>query len=108
MKLITLYKALLELGGMSSDRDGLVSGKLPGAKEDPRPVTIKGKRLVLPTQKQLTTSDWSDRIVFHPLYENVLRGESQVIEVKISKEQYERDKINLQLEGWNVGLYQIN
>ena len=80
MKLITLYKALLELGGMSSDRDGLVSGKLPGGKEDPRPVTIKGKRLVLPTQKQLTTADWSDRIVFHPLYENVLRGESQVIE----------------------------
>lgn len=80
MKLITLYKALLELGGMSSDRDGFVSGKLPGSKEDPHPVTIKGKRLVLPTQKQLTTSDWSDRIVFHPLYENVLRGESQVIE----------------------------
>ena len=80
MKLITLYKAVLDLGGMSADRDGFVSGKLVGSKLDPSPVTIKGKRLVLPTQKQLTTSDWSDRIVFHPLYENVLRGESQVIE----------------------------
>ncbi len=80
MKLITLYKALLELGGMSADRDGFVSGKLPGSTKEASPVTIKGKRLVLPTQKQLTTADWSDRIVFHPLYENVLRGESQVIE----------------------------
>lgn len=80
MKLITLYKALLDLGGMSADRDGFVSGKLPGSTQDPAPVTIKGKRLVLPTQKQLTTSGWEDRIVFHPLYENVLRGESQVIE----------------------------
>lgn len=80
MKLISLYKSVLELGGMSADRDGFVSGKLVGSKLDPSPVTIKGKRIVLPTQKQLTTSDWSDRIVFHPLYENVLRGESQVIE----------------------------
>lgn len=80
MKLITLYKALLDLGGMSADRDGFVSGKLPGSMQDPAPVTIKGKRLVLPTQKQLTTTGWEDRIVFHPLYENVLRGESQVIE----------------------------
>ena len=80
MKLITLYKALLDLGGMTSDRDGFVCGKLPGSKGDSHPVTIKGKRLVLPTQKQLTTPDWSNRIVFHPLYENVLRGESQVIE----------------------------
>ena len=80
MKLITLYKAILDLGGMSADRDGFVSGKLIGSTQEPAPVTIKGKRLVLPTQKQLSTPDWSDRIVFHPLYENVLRGESQVIE----------------------------
>lgn len=80
MKLISLYKAILELGGMSADKEGLISGQLPGSSEQARPVTIKGKRLVLPTQKQLTNSDWSDRMVFHPLYENVLRGESQVIE----------------------------
>lgn len=79
MKLINLYKDILALGGMYADKDGFVSGKMPGM-EKGAPVTIKGKRLVLPTKHQLSTSDWSDRIVFHPLYENVLRGESQVIE----------------------------
>lgn len=79
MKIIKFYNQILELGSMSADKEGYVSGSLGGISEK-RPVTIKGKRLVLPLNNQLKAPDWSERIVFHPLYENIIRGESVVME----------------------------
>lgn len=79
MKLIKFYKDILTLASLKADKDGYISGSI-GNSDKTSPVTIKGKRLVLPTKNQLSISGWEDRIVFHPLYENVLKGESEVIE----------------------------
>jgi len=81
MKLLDLYRAMLTLGNMTADEDGFISGSIAGMTEEV-PVTIKGLRMVLPTSKQLRSGNWEhpDRVVFHPLYENVMRGESKVLE----------------------------
>lgn len=76
MNIIKLYESLLSCGGMTSDNDGFVSVKIS---DQTNPVLIEGKRLVLPTQAQLMAGDFQNRIVFHPLSENVLRSESEVI-----------------------------
>lgn len=77
MKLLQLYKAILKTANLVVTEDGYVSRDKGNSKE---PAMIKGKRLVLPTPEQLRNGDWKDRIVFHPLSENVLRGESAVLE----------------------------
>jgi hypothetical protein len=74
MNIIDLYKSILDCGNLSTDKDGFVSVKITGS-----PVLVGGKRLVLPTQNQLTSSDWNEKIRFHPLNENILRGESEII-----------------------------
>lgn len=76
MKLLDLYKSILECGGLTSDDEGFVSVKFD---KKSSPALIHGKRLVLPTQKQLSAENWNDKIIFHPLSENILRGESEVI-----------------------------
>lgn len=43
------------------------------------PVMVEGKRLALPTQERLKSGDWSSTVAFHPLSENLLRGESPVL-----------------------------
>tara|TARA_B100000700_G_scaffold154615_2_gene171614 strand:- start:14728 stop:16116 length:1389 start_codon:yes stop_codon:yes gene_type:complete len=43
------------------------------------PVRCASKRLFLPTKKVLKDSNWDERVAFHPLSENLLRGESDVI-----------------------------
>lgn len=78
MKLIKLYEEIISLGGMFADKEGYISGRVLN-EGNGNPVTIKGKRLVLPIKKQLQDPNWENRIVFHPLYENVLRGESEVV-----------------------------
>ena len=77
MKLLDLYRAILKIGGMIADDDGFISGSLAGSS---KPVTIKGKRLVLPTEMQLKTFDKNSKVVFHPLNESVVRGASEVLE----------------------------
>lgn len=71
------YKNVLKMAGLAITEDDCVSivddKKL-------KPLTIKGKRLVLPTHLQLNNSDWEHRIVFHPGYELFHRGESIVLE----------------------------
>jgi hypothetical protein len=47
--------------------------------EKPQPVTVGGKRLVLPIKDVLRAGKKDDQIVFHPLSENVTRGESDII-----------------------------
>lgn len=44
-----------------------------------QPATINGKRLILPTQEILRNPDWKTTVAFHPLSENIMRGESEVL-----------------------------
>ena len=86
MNLLSVYESILNLGGLSTNDDGFISVTLAG---DSRPaiITVKedkesfDKRLVLPTTYQLRAEGgWENRIAFHPLKENIINGESRVVE----------------------------
>ena len=77
MKLLELYENLLKAAFLATTEDGYVSRKF-GDQTDP--AIIKGKRLVLPTQEHLANPNKKDIILFHPLSENILKGESVVLE----------------------------
>lgn len=73
-KVIEFYKEILSLGSLVTDSDGLVSAMV----EDMTvPFTVKGKRLALPTRANM--GKVPDLCIFHPLSENFLRGESDVM-----------------------------
>lgn len=76
MTIIELYESIVKSLGLDIDEEGLVSMVL----DDQRyPCLIDGKRLAIPTQKRLRSGEWDGLIAFHPLSENVARGESPVI-----------------------------
>ena len=77
MKIIELYESILKTANLFVTEDGYVNHILANSKE---PVTVKGKSLVLPTPAHLANPNWENRIVFHPLSENILRAESDVLE----------------------------
>lgn len=77
--LIELYTSFCASVGMPVDNQGFVSTLLPGS-DTPKPFTIDSKRVVLPVPEQLQQADWSNRIGFHPLLQNVAGGESRVVE----------------------------
>lgn len=77
MNLIELYRQIISTAGWVADEEGFISMKL--ADLDPQPVLIDGKRLVLPLDYQLKYPDTGKRVVFHPLNESILRGESDVV-----------------------------
>ena len=74
MDIIDLYKSILDCGSLTTNDEGFVS-----VKHNNNPVLVEGKRLVLPTHKQLSSGGWDSKMVFHPLSESVLRGESEII-----------------------------
>lgn len=76
MELLKLYESILKCGSLSVDDNGFVSVNLLNSNS---PCTIGGKRLVLPTQAHLSNPNPSEKIIFHPLSENILRGESEII-----------------------------
>jgi hypothetical protein len=76
-KLIELYKQILDYAGMEADSDGLISY---GCYLEPEPATIGNARLVLPLRKFLKDPDPTKRIVFNPLAENIVEGESKVVQ----------------------------
>ena len=76
MKLLDLYQSILDVAMLKVSEDGFVSAKLMG---ESKPAMVKGKRLVLPTREHLSSPDWEHRVRFHPLAENVLRAESDVL-----------------------------
>lgn len=80
MEILTLYKSVLEAGGLVVDPDGFVSanGTLMGGNTN-TPVMVNGKRLVLPTAYHQSDPNKENKILFHPLSENILRGESEII-----------------------------
>lgn len=75
-KLISIYKAILDFCGLEADKEGYISTKLDDHQE---PTMVNGKRLVLPLQEQLRSANNTEKQMFHPLNENTLRGESEVI-----------------------------
>ena len=77
MEILDIYKSLLSNAGMTANEQGFISMSLAGMEE--QPVLIKGKRLVMPTEKQLSNGDFSKRVVFQPLSESISRGESEVV-----------------------------
>lgn len=76
-KMLKFYESLAEAAGIAVTEDGCLSIK---TSKEVKPMTIKGQRLVLPTKEHLANPDREHRIIFHPLSENVLRGESIVFE----------------------------
>lgn len=74
--LIETYRQIIACAGWEADAEGYISVKL--ADMDPQPVLVDGKRLVLPLDHQLKYPDAATRVVFHPLNESILRGESDV------------------------------
>lgn len=80
MDIIELYKHILSDAGLIVDDSGLVSvdNTRFGITKDKTPILVDGKRLVLPTFKQMSEGG-ADKTFFHPLHENLLRGESLVI-----------------------------
>ena len=76
MSILDIYKSILAFSGQVVDSEGCVSIEFDDKR---RPTLINGKRLVLPTQDQLQTADPEKKIIFHPLSENIMRGESDVI-----------------------------
>lgn len=77
MKLLEIYKALLAAAGLVVTDDGFVSSNVDGKLS---PFMVKGKRLALPTMEHQRNPDKSNMVLFHPLCENTLRGESEVME----------------------------
>lgn len=78
---IEFYAQLLDSLMMSVDEEGYISMNLDGQKH---PSTIRDehgteKRLVLPTHDVLRRASWDQEIAFHPLSENIYRGESEVL-----------------------------
>jgi len=76
MDIIELYKNILSVGGLVVDSEGNVSGSDKGRT---MPFTVDGKRLVLPTREHLKNPDWSNRVAFHPLCEDIMSPESPVL-----------------------------
>lgn len=76
MKILDLYTSILKATGLQVDKDGFISFV---AGDGSKPITIDGKPLVLPNDTQLANGDWSNRVGFHPLMENILKGESEVL-----------------------------
>lgn len=76
-KLLELYKQILDYAGMSADEEGLISY---GSYISPEPATLNNARLVLPLRHFLKDPDPTKRIIFSPLRENIVEGESKVIQ----------------------------
>ena len=78
MEILDFYENLLQAVCVEdTNGSGLLSAVTGPDKQ--QPVTIGGKRLVLPTKAILREGKKDDQIVFHPTSENVTRGESDVI-----------------------------
>lgn len=77
MDLLDFYKSLLTTAGMTVVDEDYVS--LLAGNKGPLPAEVDGKLLVLPTPRQLRAGDFENRVVFHPMSENIMHGESKVL-----------------------------
>jgi len=75
MKITDFYKSILEFGGLKVEPDGFVYSVFDKNKQS---ITVDGKRLAIPLDTHLRNPT-NDKVMFHPLSENILRGKSEVI-----------------------------
>lgn len=75
-KLTEIYTSILRFSGLDADDQGYISTVLDDKRD---PAFINGLRMVLPHDHQLRGFNPKEKIIFHPLTENILRGESEVI-----------------------------
>lgn len=81
MELIEVYNRILEAANLDVE-DGVVSVNIgDGGSVIHQPVTIGGKTLHMPTDDFLKNPDWENFVAFHPLSENPMRGESEVLKL---------------------------
>ena len=78
LKLIPLYTAIADAADWNVTEDGFVSKRVPN--KEPEPVMVKGQRLALPTDAQMKSSS-KDIAIFHPLREDVLNPDTDVLDV---------------------------
>lgn len=76
LDMIELYRSILRYTGMEADAEGYISTVINDRRE---PALMAGARMVLPLESHLRNANPKEKMVFHPLSENVLRGESEVI-----------------------------
>lgn len=85
MKMLDFYRAVLSAGGLVANDEGYVSARFD---DDTIPFMVRiidetgaahSKRLVLPMKQHVSNGDKSQIVLFHPLSENILRGESEVM-----------------------------
>ena len=75
--LLDFYEALIKYAGWKTDKDGYVLDSTSGNNISLKDTDNKPRLLVLPYNQHLVVSDTN--IVFHPLRENINKGESTVM-----------------------------
>lgn len=88
MKLLPFYESILRATGHSVSAEGHVSRELYGT---PVMTLVDSAALVLPTQANMVNKDRAKIVMFHPLYEDLMRGPSKVLD-------YFRRAIRVELE----------
>lgn len=94
MELLDIYRSLLRFSGLEADKDGYISAVINDRRE---PTHVNGLRLVLPTNEQLRHFKPNEKIIFHPLAENILKEEASDVTKKF------RDVINIRLN-YTIGI----
>lgn len=70
-----VYKGILKFAGCTTDENGAIFVSL--GSDESIPLTVDGKRVVLPTENNLKNPD-ENTIVFHPLAESIFKQESNI------------------------------
>lgn len=88
MKLLPFYESILRATGHDISQEGFISRKLYGTDVA---TLVDTQHLVLPTQANMMNKDQLKIVTFHPLYEDLMRGPSKVLD-------YFRRAIRVELE----------
>lgn len=99
MKIIDIYRDVINYAGMSADEYGYISFNLADLSA---PTEIDGKRLTLPTRENLRAPE--GKVFFHAFSENALHGESEVFR---KYKQYLNTRINVSINYLIQGLLNI-
>ncbi len=102
VNLIDLYRDMLREANLDSDEEGFVYQLTSDGEREP--YHIHRQRLVLPTPNQLAVPDSHNRVFFHPLMENQLRGESKILTDYRSRL---NERLNIKLSAITTGLMRL-
>ena len=71
MKILGIYEDIIDFAGLTIDSNKVY---IPAAKNK-EPYLVNGKQLVIPTSEMLRKFISEENIVFHPLSEDIIKGE---------------------------------